>query len=342
MLSGGKLTLGMNHEDPLFLLGDESAVHRGGAFATVEGTLVMNGGYINGFVTNQDVETAPIYVKPGGTFEMNGGRILGNAANLEGEQMNAGGVFVTQGEGDLPGGRFVMNGGSIDNNFAKSGGVFVGHSGDAQDHSSPAVFEMNGGSIVQNENVLREYFPDGPPMIGHYGGGVTVWNNGIFTMTDGVIGRNTAYYGGGVAMVDQNGDNTPTFIMDGGIIVANIVDGHIDTNNQLIGAVGPGVYLENANIESLKGHIIDNIIAVDDDGYPKFEGKADRFNYWKQWINKDGERIPESIILDVFLGGVYIDTLEVTEEAPFWFPWYNRSNILPTGGDLLHEQELFY
>jgi hypothetical protein len=136
------------------------------------GTFVMNGGSIE---NNEADKGGGVYINTYGTFTMEGGSIKNNEAN------KGGGVYVYSGT-------FTLNDGSIENNEAnEGGGVYV-------DHFAPTTFIMNGGSIKDN---AAEYS----------GGGVYVYNNASFTMTNGSIEGNTvtgdSKGGGGVYLTSS-------------------------------------------------------------------------------------------------------------------------------------------
>jgi hypothetical protein len=116
-----------------------------------------------------------VFVTYTSTFEMTGGTIAYNTASEGG-----GGVYVT--------GTFEMSGGTIAHNTSGTlggGGVYV----------SSGTFEMSGGTIEHNTDSSSSY-----------GGGGVYVTYGTFKMSgDAVIRGNTAYRGGGVYVLSDNG-----------------------------------------------------------------------------------------------------------------------------------------
>jgi hypothetical protein len=164
-----------------------------------------------------------VFVDNYGTFEMNGGEISNNTAPY------GGGVEVAQS------GTFRMSGGTISNNRADNNG------GAAEVYGR---FEMSGGTINGNT-------------AGNLGGGVfVVSNNGMFTISGGIISNNTGNLGGGVYV------ESGTFIKSGGTISDNTAssDGggvFIDGNGAFemsggtissnTASYGGGVYVANSS-----------------------------------------------------------------------------------------------
>ncbi|MCL2546613.1 MAG: hypothetical protein FWE06_05385, partial [Oscillospiraceae bacterium] len=148
-----------------------------GDVSVITGNTAINGGGV--FVDNT-------------TFDMYAGRICNNTATETG-----GGVFVTGGDGE-----FTMAGGTIGHttnatlgNTAVSGGGVTARAGASfvMEQSGTAP-NLSSGTIVNNV-ASGTNFSEG-------GGGV--WIGGIdttFDMTGGLIERNTAVSGGGVAVV---------------------------------------------------------------------------------------------------------------------------------------------
>lgn len=178
----------------------------GGVRATRGGNFVMYGGNIFG---NTVLAGGGVYVYAGGVFDMYSGTISGNNAHRGGGvDVTGNGVFTMHdgsisdndalggGGGVHAGGTFYMYGGEIfDNNASDGGGVRVSgifsmHSGCVfGNHANvgggvhvwggTAVFRMRGGTIFNNSAAQFG------------GGGVSVWNDGVVQISDGVIyGRN--------------------------------------------------------------------------------------------------------------------------------------------------------
>jgi hypothetical protein len=142
-----------------------------GAFFTVggSGSLTLSNITLNG---NKGSYTATdALVKVYGTFTLGSGATLQNNKNPSND---GGGVLVN-------GGTFIMNGGTISGNEAYGGGGVAVAAG---------TFSMTGGSITGNT-------------ASNDGGGVTIYNGGSLTMSDGTITNNdpgASNYGGGVCM----------------------------------------------------------------------------------------------------------------------------------------------
>ncbi|MCL2231500.1 MAG: InlB B-repeat-containing protein [Treponema sp.] len=164
----------------------------------VSGDLVMNtGSGISGNTSAGDINSVPtmfgggVHVANGGTFVMHGGVISKNGSNHIFGASGGGGVFVAYG------GSFTMYNGEIRNNEAAIGGgsgvlVFSG-----------AIFRMYGGSIIGNKITSNSG-----------GGGVSVNGAGaLFEMHGGRISSNDAPWGGGVSVI-----NNGVFHMSNGII----------------------------------------------------------------------------------------------------------------------------
>lgn len=202
--SGGKLTLGQDKTDPIFIDGNGDNVKTSlrASFIEVNGEFIMNGGFIaNG--NNESGSSAPIYVGQGGSFEMNGGRITSNK-NISylkkpdnswlGAMHATGGVYIEEG------GTFTMNAGSIDNNTARVGGVFLGNFGSTSgSNKKPAEFIMNGGYIANNKMSTHK----GMDSRENQGGGVNVNSNSKFIFINGIIAGNESHHGGGITVNDN-------------------------------------------------------------------------------------------------------------------------------------------
>lgn len=274
---GGTLTLGTDKEDPLFIDGNKE-VKTGlkASFIDVSGKLVMNGGIIaNG--NNEASDSAPIFIREGGSFEMNGGRITSNKNTSYISDSTGGwigGYYATGGVYIDEGGSFTLNAGSIDNNEAPVGGVFLG------DWYSPgekrkATFIMNGGLIANNKGPnLRGI--DNSHITEDYGGGIHVDSNSEFSFIDGIIAGNESYRGGGVAVSDNyvyefdgnsyskiknvNYDDYIKYAgayykQNGGLIYKNVA--RVNTFPNYSG-VGGGIYINASTAEINSGYILNN------------------------------------------------------------------------------------
>ena len=183
--------------------GSAEGTGNGGGVYVSGGTFNMRGGSI----TNNTTEVSAkgegngggVYVHANGTFNLyDGGSITNNKANKYGGGNKGGGVYVGS---YSQAGTFHMYGGKITNNTATQygGGVYV----------YEGTFDMDEGEISGNTT-------SGP------GGGVRVSRvNCTFTMRGGEIKDNTASSGGGVSVVDQG-----EFTMCGGSITNNKATGN--------------------------------------------------------------------------------------------------------------------
>lgn len=275
--SGGKLTLGQDNTDPLFIdgNGDNVKTNLRASFIEVNGKLEMKGGFIaNG--NNEAGYSAPIYIKDGGNFTMNGGRITSNKnicyektvdGSWKGEYFATGGVYIEEG------GNFILNNGSIDNNEATVGGVFLGNLSVSKNNANKekAKFTMNGGLIANNKLVEVDGF-----VIKNYGGAVHVDSNSEFIFDNGILAGNSSYHGGAVAVTDNyigkhdlktytntNSDPYEAYVkyagayytQKGGLIYKNIAK--VKDGNVLTGA-GGGLYINSSKVELNGGYILNN------------------------------------------------------------------------------------
>ena len=183
--------------------GSAEGTGNGGGVYVSGGTFNMRGGSITNNTTevygNGEGNGGGVYVHANGTFNLyDGGSITNNKANKYGGGNKGGGVYVGS---YSQAGTFHMYGGKITNNTATQygGGVYV----------YEGTFDMNEGEISGNTT-------SGP------GGGVRVSRvNCTFTMRGGEIKDNTASSGGGVSVVDEG-----EFTMCGGSITNNKATGN--------------------------------------------------------------------------------------------------------------------
>lgn len=267
----GKLTLGKDNRDPLFIDGNKDVKTKieNGSIIDVSGDFTMNGGFI-AHSNNEHVNSAPVYVHKNATFTMNGGRITSNKNISKGDSTfnAAGAVYIDEG------GKFTLESGSIDNNHAPVGGVFLGKIfGNKNGKRIPALFTMNGGYIARN---IGPMFSDANSDIQYYGGGVHVDSLANFTFNDGIIAGNASYHGGGVAINDNyikefsfkeysitHPDEYEDYIkyagagytQNGGLIYKNTAK--LKDNNILTGA-GGGLYINSSKTAFKDGYILNN------------------------------------------------------------------------------------
>jgi uncharacterized repeat protein (TIGR02543 family) len=160
---------------------DNSIADGGGVYVATNGSVTMSGGLITG----NNARSRGGGVFSAGPFTMTGGEIRANTS------ANGGGLAFAAG------GLFHMLDGLITDNHATSNGGGVYLIG-----SNPMT--LDGGAIVQNHAVEQ-------------GGGVSVRQT-LFTMNDGLIADNTAYYGGGVVAEPYA---SSAFTLNGGLIARN-------------------------------------------------------------------------------------------------------------------------
>ena len=262
---GGKLTLGKDNKDPLFIDGnkDVKTTIEHGSTIDVSGELTMNGGFIANS-NNERTNSAPIYVHEDAKFTMNGGRITSNRNISKGHSTfnAAGAVYIDEG------GEFTLKGGSIDNNEAPVGGVFLGRIfGNTSLDRKWASFTMYGGLIANNKGPLYDNLE---PETENYGGAVHVDSLAKFIFKNGILAGNESYRGGAVAINDNyvtetNGVNYSNiqnvdyddyikyagayYTQNGGLIYKNIAKVHNDGNTS---GAGGGIYI-NASTATLNG-----------------------------------------------------------------------------------------
>lgn len=266
---GGKLTVGKDKKDPIFIDGNKDVkTNLKASFIEVNGELVMKGGFIaNG--DNEKAYSAPIYVGEGGHFTMNGGRITSNKNISKGQSTfnAAGAVYIDEG------GKFTLESGSIDNNEAPVGGVFLGKIfGNKYGKRNPALFTMKGGIIANNLGPLSK---NADADLQYYGGAVHVDSLGKFLLENGILAGNASYHGGAVAISDNyingfnfqesntNSDSYEDYVkyagayytQKGGLIYKNIAK--VKDGNVLTGA-GGGLYINSSKVELNGGYILNN------------------------------------------------------------------------------------
>ena len=165
-----------------------SAKYGGGVYID-SGDFTITGGKISENTSSIDGEGGGVYVKDG-TFTIKNDALISKNTSCG----NGGGVFAK-------GGKITINGGSISENIFSNyssggGGIYL---------TGTAQLTMTGGKISDNH-------PKGETSSNTFGGGVYIsGESSIFTMTGGEISGNSAYYGGGVAIIG-------TFSMSGGTI----------------------------------------------------------------------------------------------------------------------------
>ena len=269
--SGGKLTLGQDKTDPIFIDGNKEVKTfiEHGSVIDVSGDLTMNGGFIANS-NNERVNSAPVYVHKNATFTMNGGRITSNKNISTGRSTfnAAGAVYIDEG------GEFTLKSGSIDNNEAPVGGVFLGRIfGNTSSDRKWASFTMNGGFIVRNKGPLYDNLE---PETENYGGAVHVDSLANFIFNNGIMAGNESYHGGAVAINDNyvretNGVNYSKiedvnydeyvqyagayYTQNGGLIYKNIAK--VNKYGNASGA-GGGIYINSSNATLNGGYLLNN------------------------------------------------------------------------------------
>ncbi|MBC6719020.1 right-handed parallel beta-helix repeat-containing protein [Treponema sp. Marseille-Q4130] len=210
------------------IYGGNTAIKGGGVYVTGSGAvLTMDSCQIHGNIarspsTHLEVMGGGVCVANGATFNMNNGSIYENqaiASSVAGSKAMGGGVCVA-GSGST----FVMKDSSetriYGNEVKKSGGTNITTIGGGVCVVDGASFTMEKGYITENKAVEGTV-----PYFGKVGGGVCVGGHGsaddtgytddnaTFTMKGGMIRKNEAGAGGGVAVMSK-----ASFIMKGGTI----------------------------------------------------------------------------------------------------------------------------
>ena len=216
------------------LQNNKAAQFGSGILANNRVNITMEDGAIIRNNTNSNYELGGgILIGNSSTFTMNGGEISGNTAN------GGGGVAVI-------GSTMVMHGGTISNNstYKTSGqgsygaGVYVADyaktSGSPVFTAAPASFEMNGGSICDN-NALD------------YGGGVLTFPQQGKKVTVNINGGTIS----GNRVTNGSGGAVAAFF---GLTELNIKDGTLTKNNVL--NFGGGVFLYDATNVTISGGTI--------------------------------------------------------------------------------------
>jgi hypothetical protein len=176
--------------------GNTATVKGGGVSVHTNSTMKMTGGTISG---NTALENGGgILNSTNSTLTMSGGKIEGNTAT------NYGGGVLSIADSTL-----IMSGGNVEGNS-------VGYSGAGIFNDTKGTFTFSGGTI-QNNISTGTVDPQNS-----FGGGV--YNNGMFTMSNGTIkGNKVTRAGAGV--YNEEG---ATFTMTDGIIEANKTTGTVD------------------------------------------------------------------------------------------------------------------
>jgi hypothetical protein len=180
----------------------------GGGVYVNNGIFTMSGGTISDntttFVSGSSSYGGGVFVNTG-NFIMYGGTISDNTArSSSGGHIDGGGVSV-----DGSSGSFTMYGGTISGNDVSTSSASSSGSSGGGVYVRRGTFTMNGGAISDNTvSTVKSSSGDG--------GGVSV-EDGNFTMTGGTISGNVASgsgaYGGGVSLY-----NSGIFIKTGGTI----------------------------------------------------------------------------------------------------------------------------
>ena len=211
-VSGGKLYMGDDSEIcGVNRLKRPYAVSTGSVLLDDGSSMEMTGGSIHnntcssGHTTSTLVSSSGIFVTGGSKLIISGGEICDNTANA------APAIYIKDG-------KVTMSGGSVHNNTVEPsrkpvaigtsynpGAIFVNTHGE---------FSMKGDAEVSNNT-------------GIYGGGITVYKDGTFTMENGIVRNNIASCGGGIYTFSNN----TTF--KAGLIEGNHAKGH-----------GGGIYVE--------------------------------------------------------------------------------------------------
>lgn len=242
-------------------------IDKGGSL-TIEGPSISNAQIIaegklnlnSGKISETKLEGPTIFVNSG-TFTMNGGEVSGNEAIESSTPKPAGlkkiGDFYQYSPITVYSGTFTLNAGTISSNksFLKGGAI-----GAWGTESSRAKLVIEGGEITGNKAEHSSKYA--------WGGSIYTLNSN-FEMTAGIISKNVAEKGGGIAAQKSNmtftggniTDNTNNgdFLGEGGGILAydtNINIKNINISNNTANGDGGGISINglydkpNINIES--------------------------------------------------------------------------------------------
>lgn len=208
-----------------------------------EGNLILNSGKIS----DTKLEGPTIFVNSG-TFTMNGGEVSGNEAqNSQTPQPNGVMALKYSPISIYNSGKLILNGGSISNNqgFLRGGAI-----GSWVTDSSRGNITINGGEITGNKAVNSR---------------LTVWGGGIymencdFEMHGGVVSKNTADYGGGIAAAKSKAKILSGTISEntngnypgkgGGILIADTdtIIKNVNISNNIANGPGGGVFIVGSN-----------------------------------------------------------------------------------------------
>jgi len=172
--------------------GNHSAARGGGVDVQGEGVFTVQNGQLLDNFAGTDGGAVNILA---GTFNFNNGLISGNNASLGGGVNVASTTVIAA---------FNFNGGTIYNNTARAMG------GGARVAGAPSVINMAAGTSISGNDSLGIMPTQG-------GGGVMIFNNGVFNMLGGeIIGNESASTGGGVRV-----NNPGFFNMHNGTISGN-------------------------------------------------------------------------------------------------------------------------
>ena len=256
---------------------------KAGAGVAVVGTFVMKDGTVNGNSTTGNA--AGILVSKDATFTMNGGTVASNTAGKSG-----GGIFVQSVNTTITGGTIKKNTANVD-----GAGVYVHASG---------ILTMEDGAI-QNNTAERN------------GGGLyiaTTVEQAENVITGGVIGKNTAAYGGGVfvasnSVFKMNGENATVennHSTQSGAGVAvygtfNLESGKIQNNTAEANAAG--ILVNKVGVISMTGGTVAGNVADGEGGGIYIQSESSDANFT---TNIHGGSITNNGAANG--AGIYVDT----------------------------------
>lgn len=204
-----------------------------------EGDLILKSGKIS----DTKLEGPTIFVNSG-TFTMNGGEVSGNEAvessTPQPAELKSDGTFYLYSPITVYSGTFTLNAGTISSNksFLKGGAI-----GAWGTESSKASVLIAGGEITSNK---AEH------SIKYAWGGSIYTLNSNFEMTGGIISKNVAEKGGGIAAQKSN------MTFKGGNISQNISGEYFPDTQEYIPGEGGGILAYDTNITINKINISNN------------------------------------------------------------------------------------
>ena len=186
------------------IIDNYSAANAGGVYISAAGSLTLSGNAkISGNTANNG---GGVYVWSNtagstATFTMNGGEVSNNSAITNGN-----GIYIVTGVNNASA-RFYMSAGTIDNNYTSSASTVTGTvNGGGLYAGGGTVVSITGGTI--NSNNIGGVAGNGRGAgICFYGSSTVTTPASQWSISGATISNNSAYYGGGVAVISAGYDN---------------------------------------------------------------------------------------------------------------------------------------